>query len=515
MNSSFALVSVGVQPPVRGLYRTALAAALLVFLIFATGEAFTRRPWGDEVFTANSALNLATNGSSGMTVFEPTGLGSKPGRVATRIDERNYHIMPLSYVAQAAWYKLFGFSVPSMRFFSAFWGIVLMLSWSYSIATLTGNPSIAVLTAFLLATDYLFVQAATDGRPDAMGAALGAAALAFYLRFRENSLNRAIFVAAALLAVTLFTHPIATIASIPVVIAYLYFDRARFQWSHIFVASAPFLVGAAAYGAFILKDPVAFQAQFGVNASGRLEGLVHPLTAVVKEIRDRYLEGAYLPHYARGVARLRVFIILVYWTAFAWIAFIPTLRNDPRYRLILWATALELLLFTFFEGNKNYYYIVHILPLFAAILAICTVRLWNRGGSGRLLAAGVISVFVLLQVGWISYSIAKNPYKNVYLPAVAFLREHAGSTASIIGSGELGFELGFDKNLRDDSSLGYFTGRKPDFIVLDESAYKQSLGSYATKLPKLDDYVKQVLSQEYRRVYDGPFYEIYHRNGKL
>jgi 4-amino-4-deoxy-L-arabinose transferase-like glycosyltransferase len=515
MNSSSALVSVGVQPPVRVLYRTALAAALLVFLVFATGEAFTRRPWGDEVFTANSALNLATNGSSGMTVYEPTGPGNKPGRVVTRIDERNYHIMPLSYVGQAAWYKLFGFSLPSMRFFSVFWGVVLMLSWNYSITRLTGNPLIAVVTSLVLATDYLFVQSATDGRPDVMGAALGAAALALYLRLRENSLSLAIFVAATLLTLTALTHPIATVASIPVVIAYLLFDRHRFRWSQILVAAAPFLIGAAAYGVFILQDPVAFKAQFGVNASGRLDGLAHPLIAIMKEIGDRYLEGVYLPHYAHGVALLRVLIILVYWIAFAWLAGAPSIRKDPRYRLVLLAAAAELLLFTFFEGNKSSYYIIHVLPLFAAALAISAVTAWHSGRSGKLFASGVLSLLVLLQISWIAYSIAKNPYKNTYLPAIAFLREHAGSTASIIGSGELGFELGFDKNLRDDSSLGYFTGRKPDFVVIDENAYKQSLASYATKLPKLDNYVKQILTEQYHRVYDGPFYEIYQRNGKL
>jgi hypothetical protein len=120
-------------------------------------------------------------------------------------------------------------------------------------------------------------------------------------------------------------------------------------------------------------------------------------------------------------------------------------------------------------------------------------------------------LLVFLQLGWSAYAIAKNPYRNTYLPAIAYLREHAGSNATIIGTGELGFALGFDANLRDDSALGFYSGRKADFIVLDERAYKQSLLSYAAKVPELDRYVRHILADEYHRVYDGPFYEIYQR----
>ncbi len=140
---------------------------------------------------------------------------------------------------------------------------------------------------------------------------------------------------------------------------------------------------------------------------------------------------------------------------------------------------------------------------------------WNNGRIGKLAAAAVLGLLVFLQLGWSAYSIYNNPYKNKYLPAVAFLRSHAGPNATITGSGELGFELGFDGNLKDDASLGYFTGRKADFIVVDERAYEQALRSYQEKLPDLDAYVKRILKEEYRRVYDGPFYGIYQRNRDL
>src|SRR6185369_8979208 len=100
-----------------------------------------------------------------------------------------------------------------------------------------------------------------------------------------------------------------------------------------------------------------------------------------------YLEAVYLPHYAHGVAVLRVFIILVYWIAFAAVAGTPSLRRDPRYHVVLMATGMELLVFTFFEGNKSSYYIIHILPLFAAVLAIATVTARRGGRSSKLLTS--------------------------------------------------------------------------------------------------------------------------------
>jgi hypothetical protein len=69
-------------------------------------RALTRRPCGDEVFTANSAYDLITRGKSGMTVLEPIGLGSLPGTLMIGIHEKNYHVMPLSWVVQAGWYSV-------------------------------------------------------------------------------------------------------------------------------------------------------------------------------------------------------------------------------------------------------------------------------------------------------------------------------------------------------------------------------------------------------------------------
>ncbi len=489
----------------------AFLLVLAIYLALASGEALTRKPWGDEVFTANSAVDLITRGKSGMTVLEPTGLGSKPGTVMLGIHERNYHVMPLSYLAQAVWFRIAGFSLPSMRFFAVAWGLLALLCWKYIVEKLTGNAWTALLAAFLLAIDHAFLEAATDGRPDIMSATLGALALALYLHLRESSLARAVFTACALLALSVFTHPMGILAAAPLAIAYGLLDRARFRPIHAALAAAPFLIAGAAYAAFILQDYAAFQAQFGINAGGRLNGLAHPLPALIDEVRVRYFERFYLPGYATGLARLRVLIIFGYWFTLVWAVVAPGMRNISRCRLFLAAAVVDFIALALLDGTKSYFYIIHTLPFLAAVLAAWLVWAWGKGRVGKLAAAGLLGLMTFLQISWDVYAIYKNPYKNTYLPAIAFLRGHAGGAATIIGSGELGFALGFDGNLRDDSSLGYYSGRKADFVVLDERAYKQSILGYAAKAPDLDAYVKGLLANEYRRVYDGPFYEIYQR----
>src|SRR6476659_2832328 len=104
MSSSNALAPSGISLTSHLSHRVLFAAILVLFVLLGAGEAFTRRPWGDEVFIANSAYDLITRGKSGMTVLEPTGLGSLPGPLMGGIHERNYHVMPLSWVAQAGWY---------------------------------------------------------------------------------------------------------------------------------------------------------------------------------------------------------------------------------------------------------------------------------------------------------------------------------------------------------------------------------------------------------------------------
>src|SRR5918912_819906 len=147
-----------------------LAATLVVILVityFALtfGTAVTRRPWSDEGWFASPALNLATNGSMGSPVLDPTGW--LPG-----IDRHTYWVLPLHLVVQAGWYKVFGFSLLSLRMLSAFWGLVALAAVFVILQRLVRVRRVALTAVALLALDYSFLMGESLGRMDVMCAAL-------------------------------------------------------------------------------------------------------------------------------------------------------------------------------------------------------------------------------------------------------------------------------------------------------------------------------------------------------
>jgi len=179
-----------------------------VYLLTAGATAATRRPWFDEAAFANPALDLITRGSMGMTISEPTGFGSTPGVTQVHVQDHVYYSMPLANIGQAVWYKLVGFGIFRMRLYHILWGLLALVSWAFIVLTLTGSWVPALLSALVIATDKAFIEAAANGRPDMMSAALGSLAIAAYLALHERDLSAAILVSQALLAVALFTHPI-------------------------------------------------------------------------------------------------------------------------------------------------------------------------------------------------------------------------------------------------------------------------------------------------------------------
>src|SRR5438132_145318 len=91
----------------------ALAGIIVVYLLLATGSLLTLRPWCDEGWFSSPALNLITKGYMGTSVLDPT--ASWRSVQLGGIHDYTYWIMPLYPLAQAAWYKLTGFGLYSMR----------------------------------------------------------------------------------------------------------------------------------------------------------------------------------------------------------------------------------------------------------------------------------------------------------------------------------------------------------------------------------------------------------------
>jgi hypothetical protein len=175
-------------------------------------------------------------------------------------------------------------------------------------------------------------------------------------------------------------------------------------------------------------------------------------------------------------------------------------------------------LLALFEGLKSSTYVVHTLPIPAALLAVAIAHYaWaDTSGQGRpwtrRAAVAVLTVFVGLQL---AYGIQNNwiPGRQWnYASTLEFLANRATPSSQIVGGAELAFELGFDARLIDDPRLGYYSGMRPDFIVAN-SLYRGWFQRSKTRYPEIYDHIQGVLGSNYQEVFHNPTYTVYQRVG--
>jgi 4-amino-4-deoxy-L-arabinose transferase-like glycosyltransferase len=489
-----------------------LAAVILVLMLFsalAIGTAIAERPQIDEGMFASPALNLATKGFMGTTVLETQNSPLK------HIEQRTYWVMPLYLLNQALWYKLFGFSLLTMRALSAFWGLIGLLSWFLIMLKLSGDKKIALLTLFLLAFDYTYINGAAMGRMDLMSAALGFAALASYLALRERNLKLAILLSQSCVVLSGLTHPNGIMAFAGLLFLTLYFDRRSITWSHVGAALIPYLVGAAGFGWWVMKDVPAFKAQFIDNAvmKGRLGGFSAPWVGVIREFTERYPHAFGLGGRSEGHAGpvyLKSLILIAYALGVIGALVTPSIRRNRNYRALLILAGIYFLIMSLIDGQKETPYLVHIIPLYLALLAVWLHWAWTtRFVPAPLIAVGLCGL-IALQVGGTMLRIKQDTYHKLYMPAIAFLKENTTPQTTIMGSSALGFGLGFPDNLVDDGRFGYASGRRPEIIVFGEESELSLREAYAF-YPQLPPYINRLLSEEYKQIYANPSFKIYAR----
>lgn len=493
----------------RWFYPSIMAGAVLLYLGLAVGSAMTYRPEIDEGYFASPAVNLLTSGSMGSPVIEEAGTRLK------NIGQRTYWVLPLHLLAQAGWYKLFGFSLLSMRTLSAFWGLVALLSWFFIMRTLSKDRHIALLTLLLLAIDYLFIVGASLGRMDLMSAALGFAGFAVYLNLRERNLYWAILLGQSCIVASGLTHPNGILHFVGLLFLTLYFDRRRIKWQHLGLALLPYLVGGIGWGLYLLQDPAAFVAQFTSNTTtgGRMAGFKEPWMAVARELSWRYGRAYGLGEHSvghGGPIYLKSIILLAYVLALCGALFTPTLRKHVGYRALLIMTGIYFVMLTMLDGQKETPYLLHILPLHIAMLAVWIRWCWTKRLVPAWIMAACFVVFASLQIGGMMYRIRQNTYHTLYMPAIGWLKQNTSPESTITGTPALGFGLGFNDNLSTDVRLGYASGKRPDLIVVGDD-YVSSFKEYQNKEPELYQYINRLLAEEYREVYENPAFKIYAR----
>ncbi|HUK18452.1 MAG TPA: hypothetical protein VLW65_18645 [Bryobacteraceae bacterium] len=492
--------------------RTKLAAvvvavfvvAALLYVVLLVANARTRRPWNDEAMFADAAFNLAFKGFMGLTVMENQ--DNLPN-----LHRYMYFAFPLYMVILAAWYKVVGFSLMAMRVMQMGWTVLFLWEWWVLLKFWSRKTGIALLGTALIALEYNVMIAASFGRYEPMVGALGFGAYCCYLVLRERHLALAILAANACVTAAGTTHPNGLMFFLGLWFLILYLDRRRLQWKHLAVAAIPYAAGAALWGIYILKSPQSFLAQLHANSYSRF-GLFAPIHSLKLEW-DRYMTTFGFGEHSAGSAgpiRLKMVVLVVYVLCIVAFLSIRELRKNKSYVPLLMLTAIHFLYQCFIDGFKLTFYLFLMVPLYAAITAIVLYYLWERGPALKAAVAAVVMVLVALQVGGIAQRIRIDTYGRMYLPAVHYLQENAKASDLILASCEMGFGYGFTPNLTDDIRLGFATGKKPVYIVVEE-AYQANFDYWKNKQPDLYEFIKNRLSREYDMVYDRESYRIYKR----
>lgn len=485
-----------------------LLAAAILFVALAAGSLMTKRPWSDEGWFASAGFTLAEKGYMGTPVMDESGTG------LTGIHQRTYWVLPFYFLVQAVWYKIWGFHLFTMRALSLVLGLIAACCWYGSLRRLAGQ-TVAVLSFVLIVTDYYFVQASSFGRYDMLCLTLGAAAIWVYLRWREQHLLPALFVAQCLLCAGGLTHFLGIMAFSWFWILVFWQDRSRLRLVHVLLCAIPYLVGAGLWYSYIAQSPADFRTQFLINAtmSGRVEGASNPWTSLIQEIQGRYLVGFGLGTHSAvhsGPIWMKSFILMAWVCGLGVALLAPDLRRRPVVRALLAFTFIEFWTMALLDGHRQTWYLAYMTPPFAALLAIAMEWFWARFPRLRWLPVVCLAGLVALQAGGSALRMRFNVYKNQFVPAAAYINQHATREQMVMGSAELGFGIGFDRNLVDDILVGFRSGYRPEFIVL-ESNWQGLKEVFRTERPPVFAHMQRLYTEQYRLVYDENGYQIWQR----
>jgi 4-amino-4-deoxy-L-arabinose transferase-like glycosyltransferase len=483
----------------------ALALVLLAYYGLAFLTAATRRPVPDEGLFASPAITLIEKGYMGTPVHDSSiGL---PG-----LERWTYYVMPLHLVLLAGWYKVFGIGLWQMRLLSILWGIGGLAALFVLVRRLTRDVWVATVAAALSATDFAYVTYSSSGRMDGMAAALGLAGLAVYCSLRERNLPRAMLLGHVLVAAAIFTHPNGILFFAGLMFLTVALDRKRIRLAYLAASSVPYFVGAAAWGLYIMQAPQYFVAQMLWKIRWKLGGSgFSPLASMRSEVVNRYLVAYGLGPHSNGVSgpvALKAVVLAAYVAAALILVGNRDLRKNRGCQLLLGLTGLVFAIMMFFN-EKLTCYLVNIIPLYGAILAIALVWLFRRGRVARAAAILSFAAVLAVQTGGLILRSRLNLYARQFIPAAEFVKGRLRPGTTVMASADFGFGIGFDQ-LNDDGTLGFYSHKRPDLIVVDEM-YLDEFEGHRRERPEIYRHVTRTLREDYTLIYDHEYYKIYER----
>jgi len=483
---------------------------LLLFIALTSFSAHVNLPWSDEAWFASPAVNLITHGTFGTSVLDETAAFRKNN--LTGINRHTYWVMPLYPLVQALDYSVMGFSLMHLRYLSIFWGVVALIAWFQILMVLWGDRRVATLAVGLMAVDFTVIWGASVGRMDMMAAALGSAGLAAFLLLREKHLIRAIVVSQACVAAAGLSHPLALGYLAGLLALTLYSDWRRIRFPHILAACVPYLVGAAAWGSYIMQAPHDFVLQFGGNAADRSVPLTDLGAMFQIQIVHRYLWMFGMAQDTHGLSHSKIVILVFYAAGILAFLLIPDIRHHAGYRALLLTGGVTIFVMMAIDNEAHFFYLIHFVLWMIALTAIAVVWFWDHRTHSRWLLFGAVVVVLLIQLGTTGRRISQQAYQAEYLPLTAWLQAHAQSKDIIMGSSELAFQLGYVDNLVDDPRLGFRSGKRPNFIVIDKNRYEEWIPQYEQREPATYHYIQDMM-REFHPVLSNDAYHLYARNG--
>lgn len=494
-------------------FRPLLALILLIvagYLALALLTVRSRMPYRDEAWFASPALSLIENGNMGSPILEEQSRfsGMRPDARLTRIGTRTYWIMPLHALSQAAWYELFGFGLIATRLHSLAWGLLALGACGLLMWRLSEDAVATTLALGLIGSDFMFVTMSAHGRMDVMSAALGYAALAWYVWNREAHFTRAVTGSSALASAAIFTHPEGLLAVAGVAALVLLRDLRRVKLRDVALAALAFGLFAGAFGLYCLQDWTAAHDQLTSNTVDRFRLLAHPLdglrTALATYL-STYGFGLQAPPSQRVMILTPLFFVLA--IALAWST--PGIRRDPGRRSILVLACLYPVFSALVDGVKLSFYLVHVTPLYAMVVAMVATEYWRASGTrGRLAVSAGLAALVSVQVAPAFGRAWVNPRASVFAPAIAAIEGAIGPRGKVIGSAELAFGLGFDR-VTDDRILGFESGARPEAIAIS-SDYAIDLEALRAE-PELARHFDRILGEEYEQTFRNSEYTVFRR----
>jgi hypothetical protein len=468
--------------------------ALVLFLVLSSWLAFTKAPWCDEGWWVNPAHDLAFHGRMGMSVVEPTGQFINAN--LRGIQQRTYTFPPNHFVALAGWLRFFGFSAFSARAYSICWSAVSLGAMFYVLLQLFPDRRVAQLAALLISMEFVFLWSSADGRPDAMANCLVICSVAAYLRLREANLGLAILASQTLAAAGVFAHLNALVVLPAFAGMVWYLDSSRLKWRYLLPAAGPYIFFAGLWSLYILQKPGDFAAQFFPQAgwSERWKGFLRPDLAIGTEL-DRHLAAYCIDDLWSGVMNgWAVIVPLLYFSALIWFLRVKR-RLQKTERAFLIFTIVLLCGMTFLNGFKGYFYLIYIVPTYAAVLAAWLLNLWSRSAGGKWAAAVIGIVFALLQLTTSIQHIRADEYHREYEPAVRALAQYRAQGKSIVATAGFGYGLQFE-GFKDDIREGTYSGLTPDVLVIDRS-YRKFARMFEKQEPRVFAHIVSMVSTQY------------------